>query len=105
MNEKEYKDAARKGQICSVSGRACKCESGEGCTRARGGSSLDEVADSSIRWARVSILRLTDAVEALDLAVDFLRYSRRAPAPEWRDKLRRMNALIRELEEEIGDYG
>lgn len=46
------------------------------------------------------MLRLTDAAEALDLAVDKLLYERPLPGPEWRDKVRRINRLIEELEEE-----
>lgn len=98
MNEREVEHAKT---ICSVSGRPCRCESNEGCTRNRGRSYLDSDAGEALRWARTAMLRLGDAANALELAVDALVYERPFPSPEWRDKVRRINRLIEELEEEV----
>ena len=86
--------------ICTVSGRPCRCESGEGCTKPRLGPRADPSSGRNLQWARTAIMRLRYAAEALDLAVDELVYERPLPAPEWRDKVRRINRLIDELEEE-----
>lgn len=86
--------------ICSRTGRACRCESGAGCVQRGKRSTLDTVPSASLSWARTAMLRLTDAAEALDVAIDGLHFRRSAPAPEWRDKIRRINRLVRELEEE-----
>lgn len=97
MNEKEVRSGYA---ICSVTGKTCLCESRARSCRAGERSSLDEVTVEALRWARTAALRLKDAADALDLAVDDLLYERRMPAPEWRDKVRRINTLIAELEEE-----
>ena len=82
--------------VCSLTGRKCKCSIGKGCGR----GVVDPTANEALLWARTSILRLQDAAEALDLAVDELVYERPFPGPEWRDKVRRINQLIDELEKE-----
>ena len=82
--------------ICSLSGRKCTCSIGTGCGRGR----LDPRAKEALLWARLATLRLTDAAEALDLAIDELVFERPFPGPEWRDKKRRINQLIKELETE-----
>lgn len=100
MNEREIRQGLGGGRkaLCSLTGRPCVCLAGGGCqARAK---SVDGPPIEALRWARTAQLRLIDAAEALDLAVDYLMFDRPLPAPEWRDKKRRINALIKELEEE-----
>lgn len=86
--------------ICSITGRPCGCESRSRACGASLRSCVDMDANAALQWARTAILRLGNAAEALDLAVDALVFERPLPAPEWRDKVRRINKLIAELEEE-----
>ena len=80
--------------LCSLTGKPCRCAalSRRAC--------VDTDTNQALQWARTAIMRLRNAAEALDLAVDSLLYERPLPAPEWRDKVRRINRLISELEEE-----
>lgn len=84
--------------ICSVTGRACRCESGAGCVKPRGGPRVDTTASGALLWARTAILRLQNASDALDLALDKLIFERPFPSPEWREAKRRIEAIIRDLE-------
>lgn len=86
--------------ICSITGRPCRCESRSRASGSPIRACVDTNTREALQWARTAMLRLTDAAEALDLAVDKLLYERPLPGPEWRDKVRRINRLIEELEEE-----
>lgn len=86
--------------ICSITGRPCLCESRSRACRTSVRACVDTDTNEALQWARTAILRLRNAAEALDLAVDALVFERPLPAPEWRDKVRRINRLINELEEE-----
>lgn len=99
MNEREYKKAVQDGKICSISGRPCKCESGEGCTRARVGSHLDPIPAKALRWARTAELHLAEAVSDLDRALDAVDFERRYPGPEWREARRLVAAALNYLRE------
>lgn len=99
MNERDFKKAVRDGKICSVSGRPCKCESGEGCTRARSGELLDPVPIKALRWARTAELHLSEAVADLDRALDSVDFERRYPGPEWRESRRLVVAALNYLKE------
>lgn len=100
MNEREVKKGLSNA-ICSRTGRPCRCEVGAGCSRTPSSKALDADSSAALRWARVSLLRLEDAAEALERALFLLPFERVHPAPEWGDKLRRINALIAELDEEM----
>ena len=90
-----------KDALCSITGRPCRCQSGEGCVVYRGRSGLDADSDEAIRWARTAGLRLKDAADALALAESKLSSVRAPPGPEWRDKIRRIRVMIEELEEDL----
>lgn len=92
--------SAVKDAVCSKTGRPCVCESGEGCSKSRVRADMDTASNEALRWARVAALRLEDAVEALDYAVAAYPRERLYPAPEWRDKARRLRRMIDELTEE-----
>lgn len=83
--------------ICSLTGRACLCALGKGCGR----GVVDPHADEALQWARTARLRLTDAIEALDLALDRLARNRQYPAPEWREIQRLTSAAIKLLGETL----
>lgn len=89
MNEREIKLA-----VCSITSKPCRCAAlgRRAC--------VDTDTNQALQWARTAALRLKDAADALDLAIDELLFERPAPSPEWRDKRRRINKLIAELEEE-----
>lgn len=74
--------------ICSLTGRACKCAIGQGCGR----GCLDPAANEAVRWAKSADIRISDAVDALDLALDGLMFERTYPAPEWRETQRLLAA-------------
>ena len=93
MNEREVREGGRR-YVCSITGKPCRC-----ATFGRR-ACVDTSATQALSWARTAIIRLHNAAEALDFAVDELIYERPLPAPEWRDKVRRINRLIAELEEE-----
>lgn len=88
-NDKEY--------ICSLSGKPCKCSTGQGCGR----GIVDPCAGEAIQWAKAAAYRLTDASEALTLALKQLSRYRPYPAPEWRETQRLIHAAKKLLEETL----
>lgn len=86
--------------ICSITGKACRCESRSREIGTSVRACVDTDTTKALQWARTALLRLRNAADALDLAVDALVFERPIPGPEWRDKVRRINRLIEELEEE-----
>jgi hypothetical protein len=68
---------------CSVSGKPCKCESGNGCsTRSRSQDDADWIT-----YARTALIQLEAPIWALTKAEASLKYTRPFPGPEIRGVL------------------
>jgi hypothetical protein len=81
--------------ICSLTGRACKCSIGKGCGR----GIVDKVAGEALSWAGAADIKLSAAIDDLDLALRSLTRNRQYPAPEWRETQRLIHAARSLLKE------
>ena len=101
-SEKEVKDAARSGRNsearCSVTGRACKCESRGGCQAHR--TAVDNLPTSLVHRLRTLGVHLQVCKDDCDWAVDFDELHRIWPQPEIREirrKLETAESLLKEI--------
>ena len=101
MNEKEVKDRARaenSGDVCRVTGRACKCVGGGGCRGYR--TSVDSLPTALVHRLKTLALHLNVAKDDCDWCVDFDELHRIWPQPEIREirrKLETAESLLKEI--------
>lgn len=97
MNEYEYKTAVAAGAVCSVTGKPCRCRDSGGCRAHR--TSVDSLPNEVVQ--RLKVLHLHLEITRQD-TLDITGYDERTriwPQPEVRDIRRKLDAIMRTIEE------
>lgn len=94
--EREVKLGIRE-TTCSITGKRCKCDSGDSCAMYRQG--VDNLSTALVSRLRTLRLHVGVALDDCEWICDYDSFERTYPQPEVRDIARKLRAITASLDE------